>query len=507
MDSRFALLIALASPVLAATAHGTAATSCPSAPQERRSLESVLEDVDRELARRMGELLPEIVEIMDQLDALPSGSVTATSIARGRALEALGPDAVPLIVPFLDPGEHPKPAWSLRSKVAAEIVANNPTPAATDGIVRVLEQGSNIGMLRALTALRTTVEPSRVFEAVRKVARGEAFEESAAAHEKERAAILEEKLAEEVADLLEKIRNGEAAETPSSEEGDEGSESGDSLAWTPSPDQLQSAAFTTIAHFGTEEARAYMRGELLGDDQARRDLALSALASAPSVGPVSGLVRELLQSSKAPAIAGALAGFYGSNEALLEDDDHAEPLFAVALAEGVSPEARVRLFDLFRLTDTDIKSSAKRDLERTFGDAAHATVRRAALLLLAREGDRGAKRELLSTFDDRLESGRNIAQILAERAALHHEIGDWKDAVKDWRDAMEAQSHGNSFRKLEGAFLGIARSLARQGKFRDALEYLEKSPLSIVQRKRLATDRDFREMAQSDLARRAFQLD
>ena len=250
-----------------------------------------------------------------------------------------------------------------------------------------------------------------------------------------------------------------------------------------------------------------MRGELLSSDDERRDLALSALASAPAVSAVSGLVLELLQSPSAPAIASTLAGFYESNESLLNDDDHSEALFQVALAERVSPEARVRLFDLFRITDTDFKSSAKRELERTFGDAAHATVRRAALLLLARDGDRGAKRELLAPFDDRLDSTRNAARVLAERAVLHHEIGDWNDAVKDWRSAMELESESNSFRKLEGAFVGIARSLARQGKFRDAEVYLKKSPLSIGERKKLATDRDFREMAASKYGKSAFRLD
>ena len=83
------------------------------------------------------------------------------------------------------------------------------------------------------------------------------------------------------------------------------------------------------------------------------------------------------------------------------------------------------------------------------------------------------------------------------RAELNHSIGDWSAAVKDWRSAMKTSKalrlRGDERRQQ----VGIAKSLARMKKYREAAEYLKDSPLTLRELQELGRDRDFRDMLDS----------
>ena len=124
-----------------------------------------------------------------------------------------------------------------------------------------------------------------------------------------------------------------------------------------------------------------------------------------------------------------------------------------------------------------MSTAAKRKLEKDYGDASSSDLRRAALLLLARNKDRSAKRDLLEPFEEQIAAGgRMVAFAYRNRAELHHSIGDWSAAVKDWRSAMKTSKalrlRGDERRQQ----VGIAKSLARMKKYREAAEYLGTPP-------------------------------
>lgn len=464
---------------------------------ERQSLESLLERVERERARRVGELRPKVAALMAELDDTPGRRPTATTDAKKRALLALGSEALPLIVPYIDPGPEEGTGPAIRSLIASEVLAESPTPAVTDGLAGVALTGTMLGRMRALFALRTTPEPDRALPAVIAVALGKGLKRLKPKMG-DLQVVAEGESVEDMLERMRKIRDGEAEDT--------GETSGDKKPdKSIDTDVLRQEAYVTIAQYPCEAAQSFLRDELLGSDEDRRSMALRALGSAPADAG-GALILELLSGPDAAGFAGAIASFYGTNDRFLSESSHAEAVATVARADGVQSDARIALFGLLRLTDAKLTSTAKRDIERRFSEASHPDVRRSALLLLARNKDRGAKRELLDGYDERLTRGRNRSLIYAERARLYHDIGDWSAASKDWRTAMKEEKTQGGTRRLTGAFVGLARSLARLKKYRDAEDYLKRSPLSLSDLQKLADDRDFIEMAKSRY-RSAFHLD
>jgi tetratricopeptide (TPR) repeat protein len=172
-----------------------------------------------------------------------------------------------------------------------------------------------------------------------------------------------------------------------------------------------------------------------------------------------------------------------------------------------SSEDRIELFDILRETDAKVGTPVKRKID-DYTNFARSDVRSAALKLLARMKDRSARKELLSELG---EPGGDQAfyliQFSMDRARLLHQIGDYGGAVKDWRQALQlSQSSARNTRNAKEMFIGIAQSLARQKKFREAKQYLEDAPISLRELQALSTQRDFRKMMESRY-RDAFHLD
>ena len=65
---------------------------------------------------------------------------------------------------------------------------------------------------------------------------------------------------------------------------------------------------------------------------------------------------------------------------------------------------------------------------------------------------------------------------------------------------------GSSRNRNKELFIGIAQTLARQKKYREAKQYLEDAPISLKELQSLSTRRDFRGMMETRYAD-AFHLD
>ncbi len=452
MMTRALIFLALssgASPALATPAPlGYSARQEP----ERQSLERLLEETELERTKRLQALRPQVTAIIATIDEVKSRGKTATTDSKKRELIALGPDAQPLLIPFLNPGtgETITPGSRTRARIVAEVMHDVPYLGVTDALLNEVRTGTRLSRMGALYALRTTQEPERALKALIPVI-----------------------------DTLNAGSPGGAEDDITSFRGEE--------------------IYTTIACFDCPESSQFLSRELGGRSADRRRMALEGIRYAP---PESGgpQILALIESDRAALLAGSIADYYSANYGLLESSDHADGVASLVLHGEISNEARQQLLDVLRLSDTKLSSTHKRRIEKAFADAAHPDVRRGALMLLARNGSRGPKRELLEPFEDRMERGRNVAMVLRERAQLLHDIGDWSGAVKDWRDVMKLQGEGRNIGSDTIVFVGIAKSLARQKKFREAADYLGSSPLSLDALRSLATDRDFREMAESKYA-------
>jgi len=252
---------------------------------------------------------------------------------------------------------------------------------------------------------------------------------------------------------------------------------------------IQEAAFMTLAILGTPEGIEFIKGKVANNDPVVAAAALAGLGAAP-VETSAAVVLQLLQTPAAPGLAGELFAYYDS---------------AVAVNPETASEARVDLFDLLRTTDAKVGTPVKRKID-DYTNFARSDVRTAALMLLARMKDRGARKALLEEIGEPTgEQAFFIVQNASDRARLLHEIGDYSASVKEWRRAIDA-SKGSSRNRNKDLFIGIAQTLARQKKYREAKQYLEDAPISLKELQSLSTRRDFRGMMETRY-RDAFHLD
>lgn len=451
-----ALLLALL-PLLGASVGASVAFSAPLTAQEGRlSLEELLRRSKEPLTRSLDAIRPEVARLVSDLEALRVPTRTSRTASVQRALRELGPAAAPLMVRFLQPatmkGSEPTRGDVFRAELMAEVVRDLASPAVTDLLVRMAREGSALARINALTALSGTPEPRRV-----------------------------------TAPLIQ-LAGGGVGLSP-----EEGA-------------AVQAAAFGTLAALGTPEGIEFIRARVSDPNRTVAGAALEALKTAP-VEVSAPAVLELMATPAAAPLAGALAGYYGANEELLEELEHARALGGVAVDPATSSEDRIQLFDLLREADAKLVTQVKRKVD-DYTNFARSDVRDAALKLLARLKDRGARKELLAALG---EPGGEQAfyqvQFSMDRARLLHQIGDYGGAVKDWRSALEmSQNSTRSTRNAKELFIGIAQSLARQKKYREAKQYLEDAPISLKELQALSTRRDFRGMMDSRY-KSAFHLD
>lgn len=451
------LAVFLAAPALPATPVSPAKVVGPSAPltsaqEGRQSLEELLRQAEEARARSLDALKPEVARLADELDGLKIPTRSSRTVARQRALRELGGDAAPLMLRYLEPGEKPRRASIFRAELIAEVVADLSSAAVTDELLRMAREGTPLARINALTALAGTPEPRRVTRPLQRIAAGGGG-------------------------------IGASAELGAA---------------------VQEAAFLTLATLGTQEGIEFIKGKVSDSNPAVAAAALAGLSAAP-VETSAGVVLQLLSTPAAPGLAPELAAFYDRNSELMDELDHSRALGGVAVDPETSSEARVELFDLLRSTDAKVGTRVKRKID-DYTNFARSDVRTAALMLLARMKDRGARKALLEQIGEPDEQlPYFIVQKATERAQLLHDIGDYSASVKEWRRAIEA-SKGSSRNRNKELFIGIAQTLARQKKYREAKQYLEDAPISLKELQSLSTRRDFRGMMETRYAD-AFHLD
>lgn len=473
-----------------------------------RSLEDLLEDVERQHQQRLGRVKEVVASIVAQLDALDADEDTATAQAHGAALGDLCPDALVALVPYLDPdhgppgsGDEEERAVSssgprVRSLVVAEVLRSHPSRSVTDLLLARLADGNRRTKLRVMAVLETTPEPERVLPPLAALALGP--ERATEVLGRPANIVLPGATPMESRPPVPEGTGGDAQDEPE-----------------PEPDsieaeieaELQAAAMRCIVSLESPLVRPFFRKVLEGGDRGSVAPLLDALAAGDGGGRGAAVVRDFMETEPASGHARALAQYYAAHEELLQEREHAEAIVGLALRPALDGSDRVALFDLIRITDTDISPAQKRVLEQRFSSKKSPAISKlAAAMLLARNGDRGSRRDLLRPFDERLRDGNNLATIYQERARLNYDIGQWSDAVKDWREVLR-RSQARRGRAVGNApYVGLARALARLRKFRDAAETLDSSPLSLDQLRRLAEERDFREMVETRY-RNAFHLE
>lgn len=436
----------LAAPLAASSGPMTGPEPAPAGQEgkSRRSLEDILKEVRSESGRAASALHPEVVRIVADIDKLKNPRTGPRSKAMVEQLEALGPAALPLLVPFLEPGEDLSRQTVFRSELICQFLRESPTATTTDALLELASTGSAQGRLGALVALESTPEPKRAAPILVSIARSERTKGL-------------------------------------------------------SPDSKQSvvnAAFCALAHLDDQGAREFIAESVLSKQADLCAGALIALSDAPAHTSAPQMLLFLASMEDAKLVASAVADYYEKNDALLEDVDHARALGSIATHTTTPTEPRIRMFDTLRVTDAKIGTPTKRAVE-PYVQASRPDLRLAAQMLLARHKDRGAKQDLFHRLDNLVKKDKKSISAHSERATMYHAIGDWNAAERDWRIVMKQIANDEIGRARKEPYIGIARALARLRKFREASSYLSQGPLSVEELQGLGLQRDFREMRES----------
>lgn len=409
------------------------APSAPAPPlDDTLSLEELLKTYRVERDRILEGYRDQVALLVVDLEAAGDlGAAASAAIEKCRQkLAALGPPAAPLMVQFLDPGATPSDSQKERARQIGLVLAALPTTRAITGdLLDILQRGSVDGRRNALDVLGTSDDHERVGPVLR--------------------------------DL-----------------------------YTKSSDPARGELLGAIARMGGADNEAFVAAILADDDTRVVSLALKVLAK-ERIATAAPQVLALLER---PGSAGhqiqRIVEYYHACDEVM-DDDHCDALVQLARAMVSDPASAVTLLELLTEYQDRWSSKVKRELKQ-LASSDESRIAEAALIGLAKAGDRSARRKLLEPYDQDVQSNARLAQAWERRADLRYKIGDYKGAIKDYQEAQKAgEAYGRSQPEV---YVGMARSNCQLGKLKDAYEWLDKAPISIVRLRELATEPVFAEL-------------
>ena len=399
-------------------------------PTGDRSLQDLLRDARARHAEELAALRPRVEELLGRLEALgPEADRSALAEPR-RELARLDPIVAPLLVEALEPGPDPTDARVFRSREAARALETKATSAVTAGLVRLARTGSSNGRRMALHVMGFSEEPERV-EPV----------------------------------LAEVFHSSEGA--------------------------LERQALLSLARIGGPESGRLL-GEALESERAPLvAVALDALIENRAAAQVESVLALVGQPERAAAhVDGILAYFRACPEVV----DGGVLARLCGLSRSIDLELDQRVQVLESLADIEGVSLADaREHVEPLVDQPTARLANAALLCLARLGDRGARRDLMRDYDEVVEDNRTWYRGYERRGEVLLKLGEYEKASRDFKRALQQDVNN---REVESQIrVSLARAYALDGKLRNAAETLEGAGLTRAELRALATDPAFVELA------------
>jgi len=392
----------------------------------RESLEDFLRRARASRDAARAAMTAEVTGVLEAFESLTPRTRERDAARLRKQLVDLGTEVAPLLVDALDPGPEPSSGVTFRCAQVVQVLGDLAAASITDRLLQLSRKGIVESRVNALAVLRTSPEPGRVAPVVR--------------------------------DLY---RTAEGT--------------------------VRQAALVTLASMGGKEATALLVEALSDEDAEIVDLALRSLGAAKNLA-VSEDVRRLASGERGPTHVESLTDYYAEFPDLVEESDHLLALIGLAAHNGVPRDAAVRLITMLTELEIEPRSSAKRALE-PLTKHVNDELREATLALLARAGDKGARRRLLEPYTDRISRQRDFDRVYTERGDVYYRIAEYPSAIKDYKQAIELRSRRAS--SAPEPYLGMARCYARMKRYKDAATQLEDAPVSLLTLRELADDPAF----------------
>jgi tetratricopeptide (TPR) repeat protein len=419
---------------------GSASIS-PSPAEERLSLEQLLERYREERERLFQSLRAQLNSALTEIEsAYETHRKERLEPLREKVLQ-LGPEAAPLLLQQLDPGPEAQDPVIGRARQIGLVLRKLSTRSISVELLSMLENGSREGQSNALVALSGSDDPERVGPVLR--------------------ARFKMASQEQRAELI-----------------------------------------SAIANLGGEANFAFIGEILENKDPAIVKAALGALTESRCTAAAPRILALVRSKETAAAQVPEILAYYRACPAVLNEEHVGE---LVHFAQALRSNAKMAS-DVLQLVSEHVAAwtkKTKKDLEDLSEDS-NRTISEAALVCLARSGDRGAKKKLLDRYDAMVEKNGRIASNWQRRAEIKYQIGDYKGALKDFQEARRTSEE--YLRTDTDIYIGMSRCFLKLGKLKEAVEILEGGGLSIAQLHLLAKDPDFAELMADEKLRKVFRL-
>ena len=413
----------------------TTVSACPTVRSldggQRESLEEFLARARVKQAELLTRLNLELDVLVKRFEAL---NLPPPRLAREALIEecvALGPEATPLLVRWLEAGDAALDKERFRAGQIALVLARLDTRAATDDLLTLLAKGSKDARVLVATLIETTPEAERV----RPV-------------------------------LLAAFKGAEG--------------------------KLREALLRTLLQLSADDPQL-LDQVMGGEDDALRNVALNILTDTKNAAAEERVHRLLSDQARSPGHAQQLLMYYQALPELVGPAQLKE-LLALAGNNRASVLARGAIIDSLPVFVSTSNNELKKALEPII-NGPDLKLADAARIVLARLGDRAAKRELLKPFDDVIESTPKWSQAYARRAEILRRIAEYREAEKDYARALQlGKLEANS---QPDTYVGLAKCAALQGHFKEAATWLQQAPIQLAQLKAYANDPDFAKLRAS----------
>lgn len=361
-----ALLVAWATPPAPALG------SRPGQEPERQSLEELLERLRREREERLAELRGVVHDLAAELDRVAAQPSSRAEARLRQRIVALGPDATPLLVAWIDPGPSASEAAVRRARIVTEALLEMDCGAVERELFERLSQGTLEGRLNAAQLLGAWRDPEHVAPR-----------------------------------LLETFRTVQGP--------------------------VQRAVLRALLKLGGPTRRELIDQVLRGPDAEHTDLVLEALAEAREREFAPDVAALLEDPERSLRHAAGIIAYY---DACPEDAGRDVVRALLALLPRNPPHAvQLDLLQALPGFEPRLSSELRRALE-PLRQGPDDELREAALAALARLGDRRAQRELLAPYDEAIDQNPRWAVRWVARAQIWYRIENFGEAIDDYKKAL-----------------------------------------------------------------------
>jgi hypothetical protein len=263
--------------------------------------------------------------------------------------------------------------------------------------------------------------------------------------------------------------------------------------------ELRRAAAVALAERRSPARAAFLQRALSEPDPELVGAVVAALAQAPDAEATDAIFSLLARPAAAAPWMERILQWLGAIAPLPEE--RLAALVDLALDGRLSSEARASLLEVVARAGSLPKQEERR-LEALTRES-DAVLREAALVCLARLGDRNARRELVRIYDELVSKNERWPTAYQKRADVLLEIGEPREASQDYRQAVDlVLAQGR--RPAPELWLALARALLRDDRMRQAHDVLLEGRVGAADLAPLADDPDFRPLREHPRYGRVF---